>query len=524
MVKKIGEFISINAVLTLLLVPSVSAAPLDRVGEMLKDVLGRIFFDFTRASPQAFDLWIRVLIFFILFSLLYLILPFLPIFGQANQGGGRTFFPQARRMAVVVAFALAFMSAVMIPHSILVAIAGTYGWIAAILFLLGPLVGIVIALNVSNELSTATTLRDANGQERPNPHRARNALFHGLIYYLFATILHNFMQAVRTAGSSLNLSQFIEWGEFVEAIVLIAAIVYLIMALVWALGGGSNQPPGPGPQPPVPGPQPPGPGPQPPGPGPQPPGPAPQPPGPGPQPPGPGPQPIPPAQPMGPVQNFQVLPGDQEVVALWQPPLVGNVAQYQLEGRRTGILGRFRNDVNQFLPGTDRNLRVAPLQNGDEWQFRIRALGVTRAEEGPWSRWQRVRVGPRATPPQFARLLDDFDNQIQAYAQANTLFQSACTTFAPLSVAQRRSQARQRQVLQSMTNLLARMQAINITYTLIQQQFLQFSPADRARFAVLQGNARAESAQLVQFLTPQILNNVGGYCPFIVNIVPPQFP
>ena len=82
MVKKNGEFISIVTLLALFLLPSVSAAPLDRIGDLLKDSLGRVFFDFTRVGQSTFDLWIRVLIFFILFSLLYLILHSFLFLGQ----------------------------------------------------------------------------------------------------------------------------------------------------------------------------------------------------------------------------------------------------------------------------------------------------------------------------------------------------------------------------------------------------------------------------------------------------------
>lgn len=216
------------SVLFLFLLPVVFAAgPLDRVYDLLGDVTSRIFFDMTTVSQQTFVLWMKTLLFFMLFALYSLILPFIPLFGK-KEGATGSYHPHAKRLGMIVSAALALTSVIMIPASILVAISSTYGFLAATLFLLAPLVGLVIGLN-----KAFPTAKEVNNQE--NKHRGLYALLHALAYYLFATILHNFTDAVQTSGA-FGLQAFSSWSVFIEGLALIAFIVYLIMALFFLLG------------------------------------------------------------------------------------------------------------------------------------------------------------------------------------------------------------------------------------------------------------------------------------------------
>ncbi len=529
MIKKKSERQSVFLVVLLFFfsfMPSVTAATgLEKLGQTVNTVLGKIFFDFTSAGQTTFDVWARVLIFFILFSLLYLVLQIVPPFkGDAAAPG---FSPRTQRMGLIVALALAFLSTVMIPSSWLVVVATTYGLIATVIFVFAPLIGIIFGLNKG--FPTSAMIEDA-GAQVPNPSRARNAFIHGLAYYFYASILHNFTEAVTRSnsgilnsisGNSLNLTDFASWNEFIEGFLLLAAIIYFIIAAFAALdnsanapqGNGGNQPGSQGP----PGQR-----------GPQ--G------GQGPQgapggnlpggnvPGGQNPLPTPPI--MGPVQNFVAVPGQNSLQVTWNPPASGNVVQYELvrePGRFWANL--FGKDTRNFFTAAQtRNFSYNDVKDGEDWKLRIRALGATSREVGPWTpnNWLRVLIGLQGN---VQNVIPQFQQEIATYQNRIALFQQSCIQFSNLPQAQRITDLRaQNTVNDTVIELLSSMNSLFGIYTNLRTQLLQLSPQDRAQFISLQGRARLESMRLTGFLTPQVIADVGAYCPNIQNIRPLQFP
>ena len=526
--------------------PSASAATgLEKLGQTINTVLGKIFFDFTTAGQTTFDVWARVLIFFILFSLLYLVLQIVPPFKGDETTPG--FSPRTKRMGLIVAFALAFLSTVMIPKSWLVVIATTYGLLATVIFVFAPLIGIIFGLNKG--FPTSAMIGEA-GAEVTNTGRARNAFIHGLAYYFYASILHNFTEAVTRSnsgilntisGNSLNLTDFASWNEFIEGFLLLAAIVYFIIAAFAALDSGNAGPGGqvfagqpgqpgqrgpPGAQGPpganAPGGNLPG-GNQPGGnrpggnqPGAQQPG--------GNQPGGNAPPIIPPI--MGPVEQFIAIPGQNSLQVTWNPPASGNVVQYELE-REPGtfwnnLFGRVAR--NFFTAAQARNFSYNDVTDNQDWKLRIRALGATSREVGPWTpaNWLRVRIGPQVN---VQNVIPQFEQEIIVYRQRIAQFQQMCIQFSQLPQAQRGNDlTAQNRVNDSVIELLSSMNTLNGIYANLRTQMIQLSPQDRVQFIQLQGAARLESMRITGFLTPQLISEVGAHCPNIQNIQPLQFP
>ncbi len=227
MVKK-GDSFSAYLLAVLFSLPITFATnAFDNVNGMISSILTRVFFDFSTVGQTQLSLWIRILLFVILFSLFYILLPLVPIFGDKSNGG---YHAHAKRFGFLISFALAFLSIVLIPPEVLITIASTYGLLATVLFIGGPLVGIIIGLNKG--LPTG----ELNSDGTNNENRTRNYLIHAFAYYFFATILHNFTNAVQTSQSLLSIQDFTNWSSFIEGFALIAFIVYLILALVHLFG------------------------------------------------------------------------------------------------------------------------------------------------------------------------------------------------------------------------------------------------------------------------------------------------
>ncbi len=236
---KLKSFSAIIAGFVLSAIPAFAQGTTGGLGSMsnfLETYLGYIFFDFNKISLVAFDIWMRVLLWLFLFSVLVWV-------------GRRVFKDKDKpnnRVVNVVALVIATISVFMIPTRILLSIAQTYGIVAIFAFMALPIFGLIYLMYAFFPTSEMIVEKDKDGnktgRETKNTSKRRNHVIQLIIFYLLATIISNFQSAIAAAPagagvaalSTQMLASWHDWTGIAYGVCMIMMMYHLFAALFLA--------------------------------------------------------------------------------------------------------------------------------------------------------------------------------------------------------------------------------------------------------------------------------------------------
>ncbi len=224
---RIKNFATILTASALAAVPAF-AAPMTSMSNFLESTLSYVFFDFNKVSTTTFDVWMRILLWLFLFSVL-------------DWAAGMVFKSKEgkpnKRVTSIVAFAIATISVFMIPTRLLLSIAQTYGIVAIFAFMALPILGLVFLMY--KILPTS--------KETPCPTVKRNHIIRALIFYLLATIIANFQSAIAAGPGIAGLSAQViaswhDWASMANLVCMLLMFYHLFVGLFMSCGDGEGVP------------------------------------------------------------------------------------------------------------------------------------------------------------------------------------------------------------------------------------------------------------------------------------------
>lgn len=186
----------------------------ENIFDFILEIFGYVFIDFAEKVDINFFIWMKIMLFLFLFSLLYAV---------TYVSGLNKIFETRKNIRVVVALVISFISVAMMPNAIVESIAKTYGIISSFVFIALPVAGIIYLIH------TVFPSSDKQGVNRVN-HIIKAAL-----YYLLATIINNFLAAVSQSGWTA-IEGWHSWGGFAEGICSLM-MLYHLFAAIFSFGG-----------------------------------------------------------------------------------------------------------------------------------------------------------------------------------------------------------------------------------------------------------------------------------------------
>lgn len=199
-------------------------SPLSPIGNFIERALGPIFYDFAERVPGAsFYMWIRIMLFFFLFAVLFGAASMIPWLRDAAM----------KRIRVVITLVIALIMSIMMPNVFVDAIARTYGIIAIFVFMMLPVAGIIYLAYVI--FPTGTDAVNLKGEALTDSQRRFNHLVKAVLFFLLMTIIHNFGVAIKSYGLAENID-WIEWAGIAEGVSGIMFLWHGFAALFFNFG------------------------------------------------------------------------------------------------------------------------------------------------------------------------------------------------------------------------------------------------------------------------------------------------
>ncbi len=185
---------------------------LSPIGNFIERALGPIFYDFAERVPGAsFYMWIRIMLFFFLFAVLFGAASLIPWLREREM----------RRIRLIITVVLALIMSIMMPNVFVDAIARTYGIIAIFVFMMLPVAGIIYLAYVV--FPTRTDAVNLKGEALTDSQRRFNHVIKAALFFLLMTIIHNYGAAIQ----SYRLAEGIDWMEWAGIAEGIAGIMFI---------------------------------------------------------------------------------------------------------------------------------------------------------------------------------------------------------------------------------------------------------------------------------------------------------
>jgi len=196
------------ALLSVVAVHAANGSSVSNLADFLeKNILKFILIDISSNINASFYIWMKVMLFLLLFSLLFALASIGPIANNVLT---------KKNLRVTVAVLISLISVIMIPNAMVEAIAKTYGFIGSFIFIGLPVLGILYVLYKG--FPTGADATDSEGKPLSPGARRVNHIIQGVLFFLLATVIHNFVAASALTPGWSNISGWIEWGSLAEGI------------------------------------------------------------------------------------------------------------------------------------------------------------------------------------------------------------------------------------------------------------------------------------------------------------------